>query len=580
VPDAPGADTEDVVARWIEAACLALTSQPDPVLARQVDELVDQFVRAQQPDGYVGAYHTVREPGKRFTNLRDMGELSAAGQILRAASAHHEATGEFRFLNVALRYVDLVGSVFGSGEHQKHGYPGYPGIETALVDHYRSTGERRYLELSRYFVHQRGQQPNYFELEAIDRGESLTDDAQRRLEWVQAHVPVWQQTTAVGHAGRAVSLYAAMVDVGIETDDATLIRAAEKLFESVSERRVYVTGGIGSSRENGAFTADFDLPNETADASTRSAIGLFEWLDRMSHLGTDSRYADLMERVLYNGILVGMSEDGRRFSDSNALKVRRPGGSAGGPERYRRAMLARQDAPAAMSRLLAGIGRYVYTESDHEIAIHHYLASSATFRVGSHDVTLIQETAYPWDGTVRVRVAVAEPAKFTLRLRRPGWCRDVGLHIGADPAKWVESRGYVRISRTWADGDELTFEMAMPVERVYAHPEVEADRGFVALQRGPVVFCFEEVDNGPLLDGLLLTRSAPIEASYDPDLLGGVVTLRATALREGIDDADDRRPVYSLAAPPRHEVAIRAVPYFAWDNRAPGEMSVWVREAG
>ena len=285
----PGADTEEVVARWIEAACLALTSQPDPVLARQVDELVDQFVRAQQPDGYVGAYHTVREPGKRFTNLRDMGELSAAGQILRAASAHHEATGEFRFLNVALRYVDLVGSVFGSGEHQKHGYPGYPGIETALVDHYRSTGERRYLELSRYFVDQRGQQPNYFELEAIDRGESLTDDAQRRSpSGFQAHVPVWQQTTAgCGHAGRAVSLYAAMVDVGIETDDATLIRAAEKLFESVSERRVYVTGGIGSSRENGAFTADFDLPNETADASTRSAIGLFEWLDRMSHLGTD-----------------------------------------------------------------------------------------------------------------------------------------------------------------------------------------------------------------------------------------------------------------------------------------------------
>ena len=174
------------MARWIEAACLALTSQPDPVLARQVDELVDQFVRAQQPDGYVGAYHTVREPGKRFTNLRDMGELSAAGQILRAASAHHEATGEFRFLNVALRYVDLVGSVFGSGEHQKHGYRATRG-STALVDHYRSTGERRYLELSRYFVDQRGQQPNYFELEAIDRGESLTDDAQRRLRVGSRH---------------------------------------------------------------------------------------------------------------------------------------------------------------------------------------------------------------------------------------------------------------------------------------------------------------------------------------------------------------------------------------------------------
>ena len=179
-----------------------------------------------------------------------------------------------------------------------------------------------------------------------------------------------------------------------------------------------------------------------------------------------------------------------------------------------------------------------------KIAIHHYLASSAAFRVGSHDVTLIQETAYPWDGTVRVRVAVAEPAKFTLRLRRPGWCRDVGLHIGADPAKWVESRGYVRISRTWADGDELTFEMAMPVERVYAHPEVEADRGFVALQRGPVVFCFEEVDNGPLLDGLLLTRSAPIEASYGPgNSLGGRRDpSRHSPCARASTTLDDRRP--------------------------------------
>jgi uncharacterized protein len=577
MPDAPRPSTEADLARWIEAACLTLASHPDPELTRQVDDLVDLFVRAQQPDGYINAYYTVVEPGRRFTDLRDKGELSSAGHILEAAMAHHEATGEFRFLNVALRYIDLIGSLLGSGEYQKHGYPGYPGIEMALVDHYRSTGERRYLELSRYFVHQRGLQPSYFDQEARDRGETVTDP--ERSRWLQAHVPPWQQTTAVGHAGRAVNLYGAMTDVGIEADDATMVHAAQKLFESVCYRRMYVTGGIGSSRETGGFTVDFDLPNATADASTAAAIGLFEWLHRMSDIDGDGRYADIMERVLYNGILVGMSLDGRRFADANVLKVQRSNTSLGIGEVDRHALVIPEPGAAFLSRLVASLGRFVYSEGDGEIVIHHYLESSTTVHGRAQDISVTQDTAYPWDGTVRIGIGLPKPASLTLKLRVPGWCQDHTVGVNGDAVDAAVERGYLRISRTWRDGDVVVLEMATPVQRIYADPNVVADRGRVALQRGPVLFCLEEVDNGSTLDSILLPRDAPIAASFADDLLGGVVTLRATGSREGSDAGDGSHPAYSTDAPPVRDFTITAVPYFAWGNRTSGDMQVWIRES-
>lgn len=578
MPGQPQLGAETQLAQWMEAASLSLASHPDPTLARQLDELVDLFVQAQHPDGYVNAYYTVVEPGRRFTNLLDAGELTDAGHLLQAAIAHHQTTGEYRFLNVALRYADLIGSLFGAGEHQSHGYPGYPGIEVALIDHFRMTGDRRYLELSRYFVNQRGQQPSYFEREARLRGSDLAEPAHRTLEFVQADRPVREQTVAVGHTGRAVSLYAAMADLGIELDDGTLIKPVEKLYENVSARRMYVTGGIGSSPLTGSFTADFDLPNKSASASTSAAIGLLDWMQRMLQINCDGRYADVVERLMYNGVLVGMSLDGARFAHTNVLKME-SGSAAGRNASEHRTTGLRSDA-LDLSRLLAALGRYVYAQGNGELIVHHYLTNSATVQVGGRQISISQQTAYPWEGRISIRLEPEAPADFALKLRLPGWCKDFALLVNGQEAVASIELGYLRIDRTWQAGDEVVLDLAMPIHRTYAHSRVTADRGRVALQRGPVVYCLEEADNGPNLDSVLLPRDVPVEASYQPDLLDGVVVLKARGMREGNDEAEERDSAYSNRALPVHDINLLAVPYFAWDNRLTGDMLVWIRETG
>jgi hypothetical protein len=578
MPDQPQLGAEAQLARWMEAASLSLASQPDPVLSGQLDELVDLFVQAQHPDGYVNAYYTVVEPGRRFTNLLDNGELTSAGHLLQAAIAHHQTTGEYRFLNVALRFADLIGSLFGAGEHQSHGYPGYPGIEVALVDHYRMTGDRRYLELSRYFVNQRGQQPAYFEHEARLRGDDPAEPAQRTLEFVQAHRPVREQVVAVGHAGRAVNLYAAMADLGVELEDETLIRPVEKLFENVTARRMYITGGIGSSPLTGSFTSDYDLPNKTASASTSAAIGLIDWMQRMLQIKCEGRYADVIERLLYNGVLVGISLDGSRFAQANVLKMERGAAAGRAAVDHRQAGL-RADA-LDLSRLLASIGRYVYGQGDRELIVHHFLSNSATVQVAGLPVSVTQQTAYPWEGTISIRLEPQAPVEFALKLRLPGWCQDYTLQVNGEDVSGANELGYLRISRTWQAGDEIVLALAMPVQRIYAHSRVIADRGRVALQRGPIVYCLEEADNGRNLDSILLPRDVAVEASHQPDLLGGVVVLNARGLREGNEEIEERDSAYSNRALPVHDINLQAVPYFAWDNRLSGDMLVWIRETG
>ncbi len=577
MPGQPQLTGEGLLARWMEAASLSLTTDPDPAIASLLDQLVDEFVQAQHPDGYVNAYYTVVEPGRRFTNLLENDELSGAGHLLQAALAHHQATREYRFLNVALRYADLIGSLFGNGEHQTHGYPGFPGIEEALVDHYRMTGDRRYLELSRYFVNQRGLAPNYFDLEARHRGEEPAI-AGGGSEFVQAHLPVRQQVVAVGHAGRAVALYAAMADLGIELEDESLIKAVEQLFRSVSERQMYVTGGIGASPTTDAFSADYDLPNETAGASTSAAIGLLDWMQRMLQIDCDSRYADVAERLLYNGVLAGLSLDGSRVFHGNVLKMERGTSAQRGVDDHRQAEV--QPDALDLSRLLASLGRYVYSQGDSEIMVHHYLPNTAVFQVAGNRTRLIQDTAYPWDGSVGVRIELESSVDFVLKLRLPGWCEDYSLQVNGHDVAAINERGYLRIGRTWQDGDQVALVLATPVQRIYSHSKVTANRGRVALQRGPVVYCLEQADNGTNLDSLLLPRDAELASSFEADLLGGVVTLRAQGLREGDDESDERHVAYANHALRLHDVGLKAIPYFAWDNRIAGDMLVWIREAG
>ncbi len=388
-----------------------------------------------------------------------------------------------------------------------------------------------------------------------------------------------EQTTAEGHSVRAMYLYCAMADLAAETGDRALRTSCRRLWRNVTERRMYVTGGVGSSGHGERFTVDYDLPNETAYAETCAAIGLVFFAHRMLQIQHDGRYADVMERALYNGVLSGVSLDGRRFFYVNPLAVF-PSTFAGG----RHGATERQDwfgcscCPPNIARLLASLPRYAYSEERRAAWVHLYMAGRATLGVAGQAVELTVRTGYPWKEKVRVDVAPEKPATFALALRIPGWCRAPKLKVNGEAVDLasVVKKGYAHVKREWSAGDRVELTLPMPVERVYAHPKVQADCGRVALRRGPVVYCLEEVDNGAGLDALCLPRKAALRAKFQPDLLGGVVTISAAGRRITTEGWKDSlyRPADGKTVPAR----LTAVPYYAWCNRHPGEMLVWVRE--
>lgn len=567
------------VAKWIEAASYSLATHPDPALDAQVDETIALLAAAQQPDGYLNTYFTAVKPAERWTDLRDAHELYCAGHLIEAGVAHFQATGKRSLLDVVSRYADYIATVFGRGPGQKRGYCGHEEIELALVKLYRATGEDRYLRLALYFVDERGTQPYYFDLEAEARGTPGYFEGHRThgplrsaREYNQAHLPVREQTEVVGHAVRAMYLYSAMADLAGETGDPTLRDACRRLWDHLCSRRLYLTGGIGPAAQNEGFSRDYDLPNDTAYAETCAAIGLVFWAHRMVQLEGEGRYADVLEQALYNGVLSGVSLDGTRFFYENPLA------SSGGVGR--KPWFGVACCPPNLARLLASLGQYCYSTGPSDLAVHLYVGSSVRFNPHGQAVTLRQETEYPWDGAVRLTIATSRPVEFTLHLRVPGWCRKAEALLNGEPLDLGErtEQGYARLSRVWTGGDTVELRLAMPVERMYAHPEVRADVGAIALQRGPLVYCLEGVDNPTPSHRLALAPDAQLAAQRDPDLLGGTVMLRG----EGrvLDDQGWNTTLYRHEPPTTAPTTLTAVPYHAWDNRRSGWMSVWMREAG
>lgn len=565
------------VAKWVEAASYSLATHPDPDLKEKLDEVVAKIAGAQQPDGYLNIYFTVVEPEKRWTNLGMWHELYCAGHLFEAAVAHYQATGERTLLDCAIRYADYIDSVFGPQPGKRDGCPGHQEIELALVKLYRVTGERRYLHLSRFFLDQRGQKPSFFvrEMERLSPEDAVLNrhffqrGATYDTQYVQDHLPVWEQSDIVGHAVRATYMICGMIDAGLELGDKELIDAAYRLWKSACQRRMYVTGGIGSQRANEGFTSDYDLPNETAYAETCAAIGLVFWNHRMLHVQPDSRFADVMERALYNGVISGVSLDGERFFYENPLESR--------GDHHRQDWFGCSCCPPNIARLLASLGGYIYSEALDAIFVHLYIGGSTRCRLGATDVTLRQESRYPWDGRIRLTLEPDRQASFDLALRIPGWCRSFKVTVNGQDASGMGSihKGYLYLRRHWRRGDVVELELDMPVERVYAHPAVRQTAGCVALQRGPVVYCLEGVDNPFPLHQVALPPESRLEATFEPDLLGGVVTLQGEALLDEESGGD----LYRTTPPARRPVRIKAVPYATWDNREPGPMRVWIREA-
>jgi DUF1680 family protein len=557
--------------KTIETAAYALHRKPNAELEAKIDAIVEMYAKLQQPDGYLSSWYQRIQPGKRWTNLRDCHELYCAGHLIEGAVAYFHATGKTKLLEVMSRYADHIASVFGPEANKRKGYCGHEEIELALVKLGRATGKRKYLQLAKYFVDQRGQSPHYFDAEARARGADPGRFHFKSYEYNQSHLPVREQDKVVGHAVRAMYLFSGMADVAAEFADDELKAALERLWTDLTSKRLYVTGGLGPSADNEGFTADYDLPNESAYAETCAAVGLVFWSNRMLGLGPDARYGDVMELALYNGALSGISLDGSLFFYENPLESR------GKHNRWKWHRCP--CCPPNIGRLVAAIGSYIYGVADDAIAVHLYGDSTARLDVGGRAVQLDQVSRYPWDGQIALTIDVDSPTRFALCLRIPGWARDAALSVNGEAIEpnEVMERGYAVITRDWIGGDQVRLNLEMPLERSYAHPEVRQNAARVALRRGPLVYCLEQADNPFGLHRISVPSQSRFECRFEPDLLGGAVTLAADAEVDRVSDWSGT--LYRTEPVESEEVAIKAIPYFAWDNRGAGEMMVWLRQS-
>ena len=563
------------VAKWMEAAAFSLAAERDPELEQRLDQVVELLERAQFPDGYLNSYFTVKRPGQRWTNLQEAHELYCAGHLMEAACAYHEATGKDRFLHIMERCADHIYQEFM--QKNTRGYSGHPEIELALMKLYRASGNEKYRELAQHFVDVRGQEPHYFVEERKNRDWYVwqPNDVALDKDYTQSARPVREQRDAVGHSVRAVYLYTGMADLARETGDPGLKEACERLWESIVQRRMYVTGGIGSTVLGEAFTVDYDLPNDTVYAETCASIGLIFFARRMLELEPKGEYADVMERALYNTTLAGMALDGRRFFYVNPLES--APGIAGEAATQRHALPQRPQwyacacCPPNVARLLASIGSYAFSAGENTLFLHTYLDGRLESPFGW---AMRCETGYPHDG--RVSCTFLDPAETTVALHIPAWSRrTVLLHNGKEvDLSGVVREGYAYISGTFAPGDKLELVLDMEPRKVYASQRVPADSGRAAVQRGPLVYCAEGADNGGEVFSLSLDREGGLrELAFDPMLLGGVAPVVAQGWR-----TEAIKELYTSCRPERVPAEVRLIPYYAWANRGLNQMRVWLPE--
>ncbi len=549
------------IAKWIEAAAYLLMEARDPEIERHVDEAVDKIDAHQRPDGYFNIYFDTCEPENRFTRYTDH-ELYDLGHLIEAAVAYREATGKDKLLNLMIRYAALVDRVFRVEHSAGFDTPGHPEIELALFKLYRATGDDRWLTLMRYFIDARG-------ASARDRTYAVFG----KNSYSQAHKPVREQTSAEGHSVRACYLYAGMADLAWQDGDEALKRACERLFSNIVERRMYVTGGIGSSHVGEAFTIDYDLMNRTAYAETCAALALALFARRMSRLAPKAVYADVAELALYNGMLAGISLDSTRFFYENPLEAHPDiihfneyydKARDHMPIMRRVKVFDCSCCPPNVLRIIGSVGDFAFTQGENVLYVHHYINLEADTRFGP----VAMRTEYPFDGRVELLPA---PGAYTLAVRIPGWSKNWTLRVNGEAAEYAFKDGYAYVDRTWGAGDVLALDLPLDVRLVAAHPALHEDCGRVTVMRGPIVYCLEEQDNGKYLKDIKLTRGGAPVIVGDAEL--GVPVIDLPATRRSLPDP---APLYmDFSEIKRVPVTARFIPYFAWANRDEGEMLVW-----
>jgi len=566
-PGYPFDDTDPY--KVLEGASYALAVQPDPQMSAYLDHLITLFAAAQEPDGYLYTTRTINpeHPHKwagtnRWANdPAGSHELYNAGHLFEAAAAHYQATGRTNLLAVAVKEADLLCNTFGPKTNQLHLWPGHEIVEMGLVKLYRVTGDRRYLDLARYFIEVRGTRPG-------------GDD------YHQSRIRPVDQTNAVGHAVRAGYLYSGMADVAALTGDENFISAIDTIWNNVIGAKLYLTGGIGSVGRIEGFGTNYDLPNLTAYNETCAAVANDFWNERLFLLHGDAKYVDVFERTLYNGLLSGVSLDGTKFFYPNPLE------SDGSKQRS--PWFGCACCPGNITRFLPSLPGCFYAQQGDTLYVNLYAGGRADLKLADgRTLTLTQETRYPWDGTVKIMVAPEKKSRFTIAIRIPGWAQNqpvpgdlykfsdrvnepVTLKVNGKSVSLKLHQGYARLDRSWNPGDEIELNLPMPVRRVIANEKVAADRGRVAVQRGPIVFCAEWPDNpGVSVRNLILPDDAPLTARFEPALLNGVETVSGRAFTASSD---------STGKIARTEHDLKLIPYFTWANRGRGEMTVWLAQ--
>lgn len=577
------------VAKWLEAVSWSLCQQPDTELEKTADEVIELVAAAQCDDGYLNTYFTVKAPDERWTNLAECHELYCAGHMIEAGVAFFQATGKRRLLEVVCKLADHIDSVFGPADSQLHGYPGHPEIELALMRLHEVTQEPRYRKLVTYFVEQRGTQPFFYDTEYEKRGKTsywntygpawmIKDKA-----YSQAHQPLSEQQTAIGHAVRFVYLMTGVAHLARLSQDEAKRQDCLRLWHNMAQRQLYITGGIGSQSSGEAFSSDYDLPNDSVYAESCASIGLMMFARRMLEMEADSQYADVMERALYNTVLGGMALDGKHFFYVNPLEVHPKTLSFN--HIYDHIKPVRQRwfgcacCPPNIARLLTSLGHYIYTPREDELYINLYIGNSLEVEVGEQMLRLRISGNFPWQEKVTITIDSAVRIQHTLALRMPDWCDMPQVTLNGTDVEKSMKKGYLHINRLWQEGDTLTLTLPMPVRRIYGNSLVRHVAGKVAIQRGPLVYCLEQADNGEELHNLWLPQNATFRTTEGKGLFSRKILIQAEGNKRTSSNPE-KQLLWNYDRSPsiQHSQTLTFIPWFCWANRGEGEMRIWVNE--
>jgi DUF1680 family protein len=567
----PFDDTD--IYKTIEGAAYSLAVHPDGKLDHYVDSLIRIVGAAQEPDGYLYTARTI-DPlhphdwsgAERWVKENDNShELYDSGHMFEAAAAHFLATGKRNFLDIALKNADLLVETFGPGK--RHVAPGHEIVEMGLVRLYRISGKKEYLNLAKFFIDERGKRAY---------NKNSTDVWKNGMYW-QDDEPVTEQQEAEGHAVRAMYLYSGMADVAAITGDKKYIEAIDRIWNNMVGKKIYVQGGIGAVPSGERFGADYELPNTTAYNETCASIGSVFWNQRMFLLHGESKYIDLLEKVLYNGLISGVGLDGKSFFYTNAMQVTN-GFTHSALEKTRSGWFECSCCPTNVARFLPSLPGYIYAQKDNGVFINLFVSSQATLNIQNKPVEIVQENNYPWEGLLKFSIQPSSPLAFNVRIRIPGWVKNEAIplnlyqfsdkaasaytvKVNGKPAKYLVENGYAVINRTWTKGDQIEVDLPMPVRKVNALAALKSDAQRLALQRGPIVYCAEWTDNGGQVSNLSIPENAQFKAVYNAGLLNGLTTLHGD--------------VQQGEAGSKKTFSLTAIPYYAWANRGEGEMQVW-----